>query len=84
MKRGRILSLFLSAVLLVSAIIPCLQLSVNADRSNAISEIKSAWNQLKYETMEAFKPSKNFDKDKKYMEYVELYEKIFNQSRRKS
>lgn len=28
--------------------------------------------------------SKNFDKDKKYMEYVELYEKIFNQSRRKS
>ena len=63
MKRGRILSLFLSAVLLVSAIIPCLQLSVNADRSNAISEIKSAWNQLKYETMEAFKPSKNFDKD---------------------
>ena len=25
-----------------------------------------------------------FDKDKKYMEYVELYEKIFNQSRRKS
>ena len=63
MKRGRILSLFLSAVLLVSAIIPCLQLSVNADRSNAISEIKSAWNQLKYETMEAFKPSKNFDDD---------------------
>ena len=46
MKRGRILSLFLSAVLLVSAIIPCLQLSVNADRSNAISEIKSAWNEL--------------------------------------
>ena len=63
MKRGRILSLFLSAVLLVSAIIPCLQLSVNADRSNAISEIKSAWNQLKYETMEAFKPSKNSDND---------------------
>ena len=47
MKRGRILSLFLSIVLLASAIIPCLQLSVNADKANAISEIKSAWNVLK-------------------------------------
>ena len=63
MKRGRILSLFLSAVLLVSAIIPCLQLSVNADRSNAISEIKSAWNQLEYKILEGFKASKNSDGD---------------------
>lgn len=62
MKRGRILSLFLSAVLLASAIIPCLQLSVNADKANAISEIKSAWNELKYyEVTEAFKGSRNTD-----------------------
>ena len=47
MKRGRILSLFLSVVLLASAIIPCLQLSVNADKANAISKITSAWNDLK-------------------------------------
>ena len=63
MKRGRILSLFLSAVLLVSAIIPCLQLSVNADKANAISEIKTAWNQLEYKILEGFKASKNDDKD---------------------
>lgn len=46
MKRGRILSLFLSVVLLASAIIPCLQLSANADKANAISEIKAAWDAL--------------------------------------
>lgn len=49
MKRGRILSLFLSIVLIVSAIVPCIQLSVNADAANAISEIKAAWNQLQDE-----------------------------------
>ena len=63
MKRGRILSLFLSVVLLASAIIPCLQLSVNADKTNAISEIKTAWNQLEYKILEGFKASKNDDKD---------------------
>ena len=47
MKRGRILSLFLSIVLLISVIVPCLQMSVNADAANAISEIKAAWNDLK-------------------------------------
>ena len=46
MKRGRILSLFLSIVLLVSAIVPCLQLSVNAAADNAIGEIRTAWGQL--------------------------------------
>jgi hypothetical protein len=63
MKRGRILSLFLSVVLLASAIIPCLQLSVNADKANAISEIKTAWNQLEYKILEGFKASKNSDGD---------------------
>ncbi len=63
MKRGRILSLFLSVVLLASAIIPCLQLSVNADKANAISEIKTAWNQLEYKILEGFKASKNIDED---------------------
>lgn len=63
MKRGRILSLFLSVVLLASAIIPCLQLSVNADKTNAISEIKTAWNQLEYKILEGFKASKNSDGD---------------------
>ena len=63
MKRGRILSLFLSIVLLASAIIPCLQLSVNADKTNAISGIKTAWNQLEYKILEGFKASKNDDED---------------------
>lgn len=47
MKRGRILSLFLSIVLLASVIIPCLQLSVNADAKGEIGKIKAAWEQWK-------------------------------------
>ena len=49
MKRGRILSLFLSIILIASAIVPCLQMSVNANAAvinEAIEKIKTAWNQL--------------------------------------
>ena len=47
MKRGRILSLFLSIVLVASVVVPCLKFSVNADATGEIGKIKAAWEQWK-------------------------------------
>ena len=61
MKRGRVLSLFLSIILIASAIVPCLQMSVNANAAvinEAIDKIKTAWNQLEYDTLEGFHASR--------------------------
>ena len=61
MKRGRILSLFLSVILIASAIVPCLQMSVNANAAvinEAIENIKTVWNRLEYKTSEGFYASR--------------------------